>query len=302
MSQYSPHQSVINYNAHGKQDRLLLGVLLMAIGETFLVMMGATIKHVTAELPLTQVIFFRNFFALAFVLPLVTKLGLHQLKSSNMSIHFQRGLYGVTSMLCLYYSFSTLKLTEAVLLKSTSPIFLSLIAWFILRERLPLISWLAIFLAFFGVVVIVNPSAMSTTIQLGFLLGFTSALLAALAKIMVRRLGRTESSEVIVFYFGLFGAVLSLPFAVWFWQPVQLYQWGFLVLIALLATMGQLCVTKAYTVAKAGKVAMFSYLSMPIAGGMGWLLWNESITTPLVLGSLVIIVAGVMSVYASRNS
>jgi len=302
MSEQPLRRNAINYNAHGKHDRMLMGVLLIAVGETLLVMMGASIKHLSAELSLLQIVFFRNVFALLFIFPFVLKIGMNSLSTQNRSLHFRRGLFGVSAMFCMYYSFSTLKLTEAVLLKATSPILLSLIAWMMLRERLPALSWVAIGLAFVGVAIIVNPESVEVKVQLGFLAGLAGALLAAMAKIMVRRLGRTEPSKVIVFYFALSGTLFTLPLAVWYWQSIEFAQWGLLAFIGLLATLGQLFITKAFTVAKAGKVAMFGYLSIPIAGLMGWLLWDESLDLPLLLGALTIVSAGALSFYAARRN
>ena len=302
MNQYSPHQNVINYNAGGKQDRLLLGVILMVVGESLLVGMGAVIKHVSDSLSLAEIMFFRNFLALVFIIPLVMRVGLNQLKTPNMGFHLLRGIFGVSAMFCMFYAFSTIKLSEAILLKATSPIMLCLMAWLVLREKLSSLTWLAIILAFFGVIVIADPDELGVSMQLGYIAGLASALLAALAKIMVRKLGRTETPEVIIFYFAVCGALFTLPFMLWNGQEISLINWCFLLFIGLLATFGQLFITKAYTVAKAGKVSIFSYLSMPIAGLLGWFVWQESIDLPLLIGSTIVIVAGVLSFYASRHS
>ena len=110
MNQYSPHQNVINYNAGGKQDRLLLGVVLMVLGESLLVIMGAVIKHISDLAPLAGIMFFRNFLALIFIVPLVMRVGFSELKTPNLGIHLQRGIFGVSDMFCMFYAFSTIKL------------------------------------------------------------------------------------------------------------------------------------------------------------------------------------------------
>jgi len=301
MSRYSPHQNVVNYNAHGEHDRFLLGVLLVALGETFLVGMGAVVKHLSQELPLVQIVFFRNFFALILLFPLVVKVGLPYLKTRQLHTHFLRGLFGVIAIFCMFYTFANLRLTEAVLLKATSPIMLSLMAWLILREHLNGLSWCAIGLAFIGVLIMMQPNELDLTISLGFIAGISAALLASLAKVMVRKLGRTEPSEVIVFYFSAFATAFTLPFMILAWQPVADDQWLFLLLIAVLASLGQLCLTKAYTVVKAGRIAMFSYLSLPIAALLGWLLWSETIDLALLAGVLIIVAAGAINFYGNRR-
>jgi len=156
-------------------------------------------------------------------------------------------------------------------------------------------------MAFIGVVIIVNPAEFDPVVGLGFLAGAFSAFMGALAKTMVRRLGQTENSDVIVFYFMVTGSVLSLPTLAFYWQTPSWSQWGWLALLAFLSTAGQVGITKAYSVAKAAQVSMFTYLSMPVAGLLGWVLWDEGITTPLIIGTLVIISAGVLSVLGGRK-
>lgn len=301
MTQYSPHQTVVNYNAGGKRDQLLLGVLYMAVGETLIVFGGAAIKHVTSELPVVQVMFFRSFFGLLFLSPLVFHIGLARLKTQKLSLHFLRGLLGMLAMFGMFYSFHVLKLTEAVLLKATSPIMLTFIAWVVLKERLTWQACCAVFLAFTGVVIIVNPSEFNPAIGLGFLAGISSAIIAAFAKTTVRRLGQTEGSDIIVFYFLLFGSLLTLPLLFVFWQPVTSEQWAWLGLVGVLSTAGQVGITKAFSVAQAGQVAMFTYLSLPVAGALGWFLWEERITLPLIIGTVIIVCAGSLSVLSSHK-
>ena len=302
MTQYSPHQTVVNYNAGGKGDQLLLGVLYMAVGESLIVLSGAAIKHVTTELPIVQVMFFRSFFGLLFLAPLVFHIGLVRLKTQKLRLHFLRSLLGMFAMFGMFYSFYALKLTEAVLLKATSPIMLVFIAWLVLKERLRWQAWCAVFLAFTGVVVIVDPAEFNPTIGLGFLAGISSAIIAAFAKTTVRRLGQTEGSDIIVFYFLLFGSLLTLPLLFVFWQPITPVQWAWLALVAVLSTAGQVGITKAFSVAQAGQVAMFTYLSMPVAGALGWFLWEERITLPLLIGTVIIVCAGALSVLGGRKA
>jgi len=114
MKQYSPHQNVVNYNAGGKQDRLLLGIVLMVAGESLLVTMGAVIKHISVDVSLVQTVFLRNFLALAFLFPLVYRVGLNNLKTQNIKTHLLRGVFGLSAMYCMFYSFSNIKLSEAV--------------------------------------------------------------------------------------------------------------------------------------------------------------------------------------------
>lgn len=302
MSDYSPHQQVVNLNAGGAEDKLLLGLVLIALGETCFVFLGVFVKQASSEIPLVQILFFRNLFALFFLGIAVQRTGVSQLKSNRNRLHICRALIGVCATFLLFYCFSELKLAEATLLKTTAPIMIPFVAWFLLNEQVGKLTLVAIFMAFIGIIVIIAPAGLSFSANLGFLSGLTAALLASLAKVIVRKLGTTEPSKVIVFYFALYGTLITAPICWYFWQDMSHHIFAVVVLCAICASAGQLFVTKAYTIAKAGQVGMFSYVSMPIAGLLGWLIWSESITSSLVAGSLMILAAGYLNYREFQNS
>lgn len=295
MNPHASSKTPTNFNAGGAEDKLLLGIALIASGEMCFVIMGAIIRQASADIPLVQIMFFRNFFALFFVGYFVYKLGFHTLKTRRHKTHLLRAVVGLSAMFFMVYSFSQLKLTEATLLKSVSPVLIPFMAWIILREKLGWLTWAAIALAFVGVIIIIKPQGVNLSANLGVAAGLLAACLAGVAKIVVRKLGTTEPSAVIVFYFALYGSVLTAPLCFLVWTPMNTTLWLLLALCAFMASGGQLCVTRAYTVAKAGKISMFSYLSMPIAGALGWLIWSESIGLSLILGSLFIVCAGYLN-------
>lgn len=295
MTRKSATTQQVNYNAHGKDDRLLLGVGLMILGEIFFVIAGALIKELATHLPLSQIIFFRNIFGFIFINTLFLKHGFASLKSEQPKTQLLRGLVGVSAMFFMVFSYSQLQLSEATLLKATTPIFIPMIAFLLLHERMTLVTWLAILLAFVGVIIINGATGSPLTISIGWISGCCAAVLAATAKVLVRKLGRTDPSKVIIFYFALIGTFVSLPFAVAQWQEMNVRLAVLVVALGLFATLGQLSLTKAYTVAPAGKIGLYGYSSLPVAGIVGWLIWQEPVSTQLGLGMLVIILAGILN-------
>ena len=287
--------NILNYNAHGKQDRLLLGISLMILGEAFFVVTGAIIKQLSTELPLVQIMFFRNFFGFLFTNILIYRTGFSSLKSQQLGTQIMRGLVGITAMGFMVFSYSQLQLTEATLLKATTPLFIPVIALILLAEKVKPLTWIAILLAFVGVLVIISPDIKEMQISIGWIAGLLAALFAALAKVLVRKLGRTDPSEVIMFYFSLIGTLVTLPFMLLHWQEMTSINWMLVIGLGLFATFGQYCLTKAYTVAKAGRIGLYGYSSLPVAGLIGWFIWDESISILLGIGMLIIIAAGILN-------
>lgn len=296
----SQTNTVLNYNAHGKQDRLLLGIGLMICGEIFFVIAGALIKELAENLPLVQIMFFRNLFGFIFISALFIKNGFSSLKSEQPFTQLLRGLVGLAAMFFMVFTYSELQLNEATLLKATTPIFIPMIAFFLLQERISILTWFAILIAFIGVVIVNANGGTNFNISIGWIAGFCAAIFSATAKVLVRKLGRTDPSKVIIFYFALIGTAVSFPFAIYQWQEMTVTLIGLVVALALLSTFGQLSVTKAYTVAAAGKIGLYGYSSLPIAAIIGWFIWQEPITTQLGIGMIVIIIAGVINLKAQR--
>jgi drug/metabolite transporter (DMT)-like permease len=107
---------------------------LVILAELMFVIMGAMVKAASATLPNEMIVFFRNLFGLAAVLPLVLREGIPGLATRVPQLHLMRALAGVGAMYCFFYSLGQLPLADAMLLKLTAPIFIPMIALLWLGE------------------------------------------------------------------------------------------------------------------------------------------------------------------------
>lgn len=281
------------------KQNFLLGALLIMLSELLFASMGATVKAVTSDLPSVIAVFMRNLFGLLVLLPLVWGRGLSDLRTQVAPLHLLRSISGVSAMYCFFYALANLPLAEGMLLKMTAPLFMPLIAWQWLNEHLSKGIVLAVGFGFLGVVLVLDPHGNFNATALVGLLG---GLLAALAMVSVRRLGRTESSLRVVFYFTLFSTLISALPVVWYWQTPDLRQWGLLVMMGTLGTLGQLLLTRGYAVASAANVSPFTYFSVIFGALYGYLFWQETLKLHFVIGALIIALAGVLALGAHRSA
>jgi len=278
-----------------------LAVAAIIGGEVCFAIMGALIKHMSTELSTETLVFFRNSLALLIVIPLILwQFGYTGFKSKQLHLHAVRGLIGVTAMSCFFYIFGQMHFTEAILLKLCTPFFIPIIALIWLKEKSSLATWLAISLGFLGVAIITEPKVQSDiNLSLSAIslvaIGLLGACLAGLAKVTIRRMGSNEPALRTVFYFGLFASAASLPFAASNWTAPSSAQYGLLLLLATVATVGQLLVTYAYKRAAAGKIGQYTYTSLIFSAFFGWVFWGEAITLAILLGSGCIILAGLLN-------
>ena len=279
------------------RQNLLLGALFILVAEFFFASMGAAVKTVTADLPSEMAVFMRNIFGLGLMIPLVWRRGLVGLKTEIMPVHLLRSLAGVSAMYCFFYVLANLKLADGMLLKMTAPLFMPLIALFWLGERLRRQTLIALIIGFIGVLLVLNPEGEFNRIALVGLLG---GALAALAKVSLRRLGRTEPSVRVVFYFALLSSLISAIPMYWHWQMPNTSEWMLFALVGLMGTLGQLFLTRGYAIASAAAVSPFTYASVLFGAAYGYLFWDEVISLQFTLGALLIALAGVLALRVRR--
>lgn len=274
------------------RQNLLQGALLILASEFMFASMGACVKVASAGMPSEMIVFMRNLFGLVVIMPLVLRNGgFRNLGTRVFPLHLLRALMGVSAMYCFFYVIRHLHLADAMLLKMTAPIFMPLVAFFWLQELAPKLAIAALPIGFVGVLLVLNPEGEFTWLALFGLLG---GLLAAVAKVSVRRLGRTEPATRVVFYFALLATLISAHPLAWAWQTPSGSQWALALLIGVLGTLGQLLLTRGYGTASVSQVGPFGYFSVVFAATYGYLYWDEVLDVSFIAGALLIAFAGIL--------
>jgi drug/metabolite transporter (DMT)-like permease len=287
-----------NTNMRYRQN-FILGAALIVASELLFASMGATVKAVSAGLPTEMVVFMRGMFGVLILLPLLLRrLRKGVLTTHVFHLHLLRATLGLSAMYCFFYALANLQLADGMLLKMTAPLFMPLIAAVWLFEKLGTKIWLAVGLGFVGVALILQPEGGFNWIAL---VGLAGGLFAAGAKVTVRRLGRTEPTIRIVFYFSLIVMLIATIPLVWAWQMPTAQEWGLLFLMGLFGTLGQLLLTRGYSVAAASQVAPFTYFSVVFAAVYGYLFWDETLDLAFIAGAALIAIAGIVALRSNSK-
>lgn len=274
----------------------LIPIIAVITGELCFALMGGIIKHLAVDLPNEVILFFRNSLAFLIIAPLLwQQSGLAGFKTTQFHFHALRGGIGVAAMSCFFYILGNMNFTEAILLKLTTPFFIPLVAFLWLRESSSKHTLWAILLGFIGVVFIVDPQNKGWSEVDLVMIGLLGAMLAALAKVTIRRMRSSEPSLRIVFYFSIFATLFTAPFAQQVWHTPSSTQLAWLFALAAVATIGQLLITSAYRRVSAGKIGQFTYTSLIFSSTMGWLIWDEALTLSIVMGIVFIVGAGLLN-------
>ena len=268
------------------------GAVLILLSELFFVLMGTQVRAAAQGLNNEMVVFFRNLFGLQILIPLLYQHGLGALKTQRKRLHLMRGLFGLTAMYCFFYAIANLPLANAMILKMSAPLFIPLIAWLWLKEKLNRLILFVVLLGFIGVALIIQPD-LSGMDEIA-LIALAGGFFAALAKTTVKNLTSTEQPATIVFYFALTGLVVSSLPAFLNWQTPDLAEFGHLLLVGLFAASGQYFMTQGYARAPASQISHYSYSSILYASLAGWLLWDEWMNTWAWIGALLVVVSGIL--------
>jgi drug/metabolite transporter (DMT)-like permease len=255
--------------------------------------MGAAVKLASASLPNTMVVFFRNALGLVALVPWLVRLRRQGLGTTHLREHAIRGLAGLAAMYCFFLAIAQMKLADAVLLNYSLPLFLPLVEKVWLGEEMPRRFWGPLGLGFAGVLFVLKPGL--GVFQPVALVGLAAAVFGAVAQVGVRRLTRTEPVTRIVFYFGLVGTAVSAVPLAWTWRSPEPALWLVLAAMGLLATVGQLFLTRAYAHAPAAQVGPFVYSAVVFAAlfdGFLWGRWPDRLT---LAGAVLVSTAGALA-------
>ena len=272
-------------------SQLYLAAALLLLAEACFAGIGALVKLTSETASQAQVVFFRNFFALLVMLPWIYLQGRQILQTRRWYLHLSRATTGIVSMYCFFYVISQLPLAQAMLVLLLSPFVVPVIARFWLNERPSRLTLLAIALGFVGVFIAIPVSSgPGNLLMLG--IGLLSAILVAVTKTTIRYMSDTEPAARIVFYFSLLTTIISFVPVPFDWHPLPATAWWAFAGMGILAAVGQMAMTRAYALAPASDIGMWTYSSVVFAGLFGYWFWQEPVTTAWFAGVLIIFYAG----------
>jgi S-adenosylmethionine uptake transporter len=253
--------------------------LWMLLAAFLFATMGVCIKYAASSFNSMELVFYRGVVGVIFMFALAR-------------------LRGVLSLSAWFYALAHLPLATAMTLNYMSSVWIAafLVGGALLLGRGqaqgPLV--MTVLAGFAGVVLLLRPTVDQNQAFAG-LLGLLSGIGAAFAYMQVMALGKIgEPDERTVFYFavgtviaGLIGMV-GVGVSPWNWQGSV-----WLLPIGLLASAGQLCMTRAYSRGSTLVVASLQYSGIVFSAIYSLLLFGDQIPTMGWVGMGLIVTSGV---------
>ena len=192
------------------------------------------------------------------------------------------------------------ELATVTSLNFTAPLFTTLGAWLFLGEPLRARRLTALAIGFVGVLIVLRPGF--ETIGLGPVLTLTSAVLWAMAMLVIKRLTATVDSVSITAYSGLLMAAMTLVPTLFVWQWPTLTQWAWLIVLAVVASAAQLALTEAFHRAEASAVMPFDFLKLIWASVLGYVWFADVPSLWAWIGGAVIFASTVYIAHRERSA
>lgn len=283
-----------------RADDLPRGALFALTAASAFALMSVCVKAASQGLPNEMIVFFRSTVSLLCLLPWLLRQGWPAIRTTQPWGHLWRSAFGTCSIYAFFYAIGHLHLAEALVLTYSTPLFIPFMAWLFIDEPPAPVVLFAAGLGMLGIFLIAKPSG--ADLKLATFIGVGSSITASAAMVTIRRISHTEPATRIVFWFSAFSAAVSCIPLAWAWREPSFSQLMLMIATGVFAVIGQLCLTRAYSLAPASRIGVFTYAAVVFGGLFGWLLWDERPDASSIAGMLLVVACCLLASWRGPSS
>lgn len=270
----------------------------MLIASVGFACMNASVKYIS-HIPVFEVILFRALITLAISYGTLKKRKVHPWGTHHKFL-IARGLFGAGGLICYFYTLQHLQLANAIVIHYLSPIFTTLIAMFVLGEKVRGIQWFAFAVSFTGVIMV---KGFANIDLIDFMVGVAGAALSGFAYNAIRNMKDKEDADVIIFYHPLISLPIVVIYMLLFPQARVMptgYDWLFLIGTGIFTQVGQYYITRAYQMDTAARISSVSYIGIIWGVLMGKFLFGDQYPATVLTGMLVVLLGVMLNLNARK--
>ena len=206
-----------------------------------------------------------------------------------------RGVMLALQIVIVITSLAMVGLAHSQAIFSATPLFVASLSVPFLGERVGWRRWTAILLGLSGVLVILEPGADGIDPML--LVPLAAAAVFSLYVIATRLVSRDDSAATSFFYIGTVGAITLTFIGPFYWTSLVPADWGWMGLLCITGMASHYFLIRAYDLLNAAAVQPLTYLQLVLAGLMGVTLFDERLTPNMVVGSAIVVGAGIFTIW-----
>ena len=271
-----------------------IAISLKVLSVIFFVLMDVLIKKLSSDFDTFHIVFFRCFFGLfpVLVMVVITKASL---KTSKINLHLLRAVIACLAMFSFFKAFGILPLADVSSISFASIMIITILAIFILDEKVGIRRWIAIFFGFIGVLIVFRPG--TSLFSYFSLLPLLGAVALSFAVIIMKKLLSYDTPPTCSFYLHVFVAMFYFPFVIFNWQQPSLNLWIMLIGMGFCGGIAQILLTNAYRLSTVNLLQPFDYTAIIWAITFGLIFFNDYPDRYVIIGSIVIVISTYYIIY-----
>jgi len=267
-------------------------IVLMLISTAGFSAMNVGVQLAAKELSAPLMVTLRNALTVTLLLPFVLQNRGALLRTNRLSNHAWRGVVGSLGMLTWTYCLTIMPLAHATALSFTAPLFSTVFAMVLFKEKADWVRWDCLIAGFGGTLVILNPQASDASY--GDMLVIFSAALWAVTGMFVKSLSATEPPLRIVFYMNFFMLLVALPFGLMDWVMPSPYVWRVLLFIAVCSIVMHVSMARAYRLAPVSTLTPLDFTRLIYSSVLAYFIFGEVADMRVWAGGGIIIASAAL--------
>jgi len=266
-----------------------LGVGLYLLGVGFFAINDALGKWLVKDYGVGQLMMLRSIGAVVVLAPMIRSLRVNVIDPRRAPLQVLRIVIAAVDTFAFYYATRFMPLADVMTFYMATPLIVTALSAPLLGEKVERFRWIAVLIGFIGVVIALRPSPqMFSWIAPLALFG---AVMFALSQTITRELRGVHWLPLVLWQFvgsGLIGAA-TVPFA---WTAPTAFDVGLMALVGVVSMLCFICIVRALSMTRAAVLAPLQYSAILWAALMGWLVWRDAPTWPILAGNAIIIGSG----------
>ena len=272
------------------------GAIFVVLGTAFFVMTDIVVKFAGDRIHPAQMAIFRYVVGFILLIPLFVRTGSDRLRTKRMKLHFFRAIVASLGQAGMFFAVIHLHLADATAMTFTRPLFLTILAIFVLKEVVSGHRWGATIIGFGGVIVMMRP--FGGEIDIAWFVALFTAFLFASGLIIIRVLARDDPPGTILFWYHIFGAMIFAGPAAYVWVHPTPVEWLWLILIATFTAIGMNFFVRGFSVGESSLMGTMEYIRLVLAVIAGYVIFSEIPDLWTGVGALIIVGA---TLYITRH-
>ena len=219
-------------------------------------------------------------------------------QSNNVKLQVLRSFFSIIESGCFVLAFRYLSLADVHSVGSLTPVIIVALSALILKENVSPKIWIAIFVGFLGVLIILRPGL--SIFDIKSLLPLMAAFFLGLYQVVTRKVSENDSTETSLFYTSLIGFIVMSILAFVYWQPLTLNSYFLFTGIGIFFSMGIYFQIIALSKARASIIQPFHYTLIFWAIILGYLVYDDLPDIPTIVGAIIIAASGIYVLRAGK--